>query len=1431
MAGKRGLKVGRLNSRHGPSPRRAAALAVSALFAALVSLAAVAAVAWPAAASAAGEGSPWELTSVHAPTNVVLKPSVNQVMTLSFHANDGKFLLEFLNEETGEEGETKYLPFDATAKEVQDALEKLRSGEPKTAIGTGNVRVGGGYDEATETGTYTIEFTGALGGRYLGEDPLGLSSEITSHEETKFEKEQEKAGTDREPEEPEGEAELTTPGYHDTVDYQVIPANRGENPITSSAAHPVTIVEKLPAGLTTAQMPKAENPPPGERAGEGWRCKVPIAGLSEKELERRQKEEEKRDKEEKLPEGAGLSEVECTLVNFAKPGSEPVVYPDALAPTLPIEANVDTETLQGASSLESKARIEGGEIKHGESGETVAGSEAPETAPISSQDAAFGAQAFSARTTGTDGQTYTQAGGHPYAATTTVFFNSSPRTSPEGFTEPSIVSRVKDVDVKLPAGFYGNPLATLEKEGHPERCAQSQFTEGVPGGPVPHGSCPPATQVGEVSVFLKEFTNQPETVALYNLQPPAGVPAEFGFLYSNVPIRLDAHVVHEAANGGEYRVSVVSSDVNEAYDVFGVQLTLWGEPSSPSHDAERFKNLLEKDAEPGGPEAPFLTNPADCAVEAEALEPGASDANLAPITTALVDSWQQPGALDPEGVPEPSDPNWKETQAASPRVTGCESLKFEPKISFLPRPAGASEAEVEAKEAQGATDSTPYDTPSGYTFQLQLPQHETTTEPATPQLRDTTVTLPEGVTLSPSSANGLVACTAKQIELSSTAAGECPLASQVGKVTIDSQLLEKPLEGRVYLGEPACTPCDGAQVEDGQLVKMYIEAEGSGVRVKLPGSASVNQSNGVITTTFLNNPQLPFEKLTLKLKIGPRAPLVSSQVCTDGLLASATLTPWSTGATTPGGETVGGTPTPSAFGAEGPFGITGCPASLPFEPGFSAGSESSAAGQYTNFDATFSRQDGEQTLSGISVTTPPGLLGKIAGIPRCEGTAAESATEPCPAGSQIGTAISAAGAGSEPLVDREGKVYLTGPYKDGPFGLKVEVPAKAGPFNLGVVVVRSAITINPRTGAITVTSDPLPQSIDGIPLRLKTVKVDINRPEFMFNPTNCETQAVSASISGQPASSAEGAGSARRSVPFTATSCAALPFAPTFSAASNAEWSKFYGTDFVVKVTQKPGEASIHKVELQLPEDLPSRNETLQKACTEQQFAQNPAGCPEASFVGTATAHTPVLAAPLTGPAILVSHGNEAFPDLVFLLQGENVHIELVGHTFIKKVTTDGVTREVTESKFEAVPDAPISSFETDLPAGRHSILTGYGNLCEEPMDAPTTIVAQNGLRVTQDTQIAVAGCVPQPKLTIVKSSVKGSKVLLTVKLSAAGTVAVSGGAVKTLKKAMAAGQRELTLSLSKAGRGAVKHHRKLSLRATLTVGKQATSKTTSVKP
>lgn len=1363
---------------------RRASLAMLALFSAWLLA--------PGAAPASAAAASFELSSIHAPTNVPRKASTNEVLTLSYHANVGKFALDFENEETGEAGTTALLPFDAKAEQVQRALEDLRHGEPKSAVGAGNVKVEGGYDAATETGTYTIEFRGALGERYI-EALLEIEGEISSHEEAKFEREEEKRVEEEEargekprearlPEEPEGEAaQITTPGYHDFVDYRLNVADRGAAPTNG----PITLRDKLPAGLLTRELP----------SGPGWICGPSTAGKSEAESEKERRQEEKRDKEEKRPEGSGLGEFECTYGE--------TINPDGAAPSIGVEGYLDIGQVQEGGSIENTASVSGGG-----SGEVAV----HEAAKIDSAPTEFGLQAFTAATTGPAGETYTQAGGHPYAATTGLFFNTVPRLNPgTGATEVAVSGRVKDALVTLPAGFLGNPLWNSEPE-QDRRCSQADFTRGVPGGPEPGESCPADSQVGTADVYLGDFQKAPAVVAVYDLVPPAGVPAEFGFIFEHVPVRLDARVLHEASPyGGEYRVAVLSADVNEAFNVFAVQLTLWGSPAEPSHKEERFKNLTERGAEYEGEEKPFLINPTDCLAEADALEPGSSLANLAPVTSAVVDSWEHQGALDPQGNPLYPGTDWSSAQAESPPVSGCGALEFHPSISFAPR--------TEEEEDNAPAGTTQAEAPSGYKFELTIPQKEKIGELATPELRDTSVTLPEGLVLSPAGANGLVACKASEIDVESTERGSCPQASQVGSVTIQSQLLEKPLSGRVYVGEPECHPCDGAQVQEGKLLKLYIEAEeagapaNAGVRVKLRGSASVNQGNGRITTTFENNPQTPFEKLTLKLRGGPRAALANPATCGEGFVTDALLTPWSDGGTTPGGALVEGTQ-PAAV-ESGALSITGCPSNLPFNPSFNAGTQTSSAGAYSSFTVTFSRRDGEQTLSGVSVTTPPGLLGKIAGIPRCEGLAAESSQVECSAASQIGTATSAAGAGSEPYVV-SGPVYLTGGYKGAPFGLKIAVPANAGPFELGKVVVRAAININKTTSQITVTSDPLPQSIDGIPFRLKAVKVEVNRPEFMFNPTNCEKQTVSAALSGQPARPGEAAVAASESAPFTATGCGALGFAPALTATTEGKTSKQGGASLDVKVAQHHGEANIRKVELELPEALPSRQTTLNQACPEKTFEENPAGCDEGSFVGMATAYTPLLSVPLTGPAILVSHGGLAFPDLVFLLQGEGVHIELVGNTDIRKI--DG--REITFSKFEAVPDAPIESFETDLPEGPHSALAAYGEFCaKKELFSPTTITAQNGARYEQVTRIAVTGC--PPSVAITRKQVKGAKLLLTVKLSQAGSVKITGNAIKEAKRSLAAGTSTLTFALTRAGRGLARRHKKITVSVTLSAAKQ----------
>jgi hypothetical protein len=319
------------------------------------------------------------------------------------------------------------------------------------------------------------------------------------------------------------------------------------------------------------------------------------------------------------------------------------------------------------------------------------------------------------------------------------------------------------------------------------------------------------------------------------------------------------------------------------------------------------------------------------------------------------------------------------------------------------------------------------------------------------------------------------------------------------------------------------------------------------------------------------------------------------------------------------------------------------------------------------------------------------------------------------------------GAGSGSPFHAGGHAYLAGPYKGAPFSLAIITPAVAGPFDLGAVLVRAGLYINPDTAQVSVKSDPLPTILQGVPLDVRSIDVNINRPEFTLNPTSCEPMSVSAqaiSTLGQTAAFSDR---------FQAGGCQGLPFKPSFTASTQGRTSKANGASLTVKVSQKPGEANIHKVALTLPLALPARLTTLQKACTEAQFAANPAGCPQASFIGTATAHTPLLTAPLMGPAILVSHGGAAFPDVEFLLQGEGVQITLDGKTDIKK--------GITHSRFETVPDAPIASFETVLPQGPHSALAANANLCTSKLSMPTQLTGQNGALVNQTTKIAVTGC------------------------------------------------------------------------------------------
>jgi uncharacterized repeat protein (TIGR01451 family) len=657
-------------------------------------------------------------------------------------------------------------------------------------------------------------------------------------------------------------------------------------------------------------------------------------------------------------------------------------------------------------------------------------------------------------------------------------------------------------------------------------------------------------------------------------------------------------------------------------------------------------------------------------------------------------------------------------------------------------------------------------------------------------------------------------------------AGGVAVADSAAVVVSPTPRLSPPLpggavQGQLFVGEPECgtarypDPCSDKYAEgkggssgEGSLFRLLLLLQDprDGILIKLHGTTIADPTTGQLKTVFVNQPQQPFDLLHLKLKGGPGAPLANPQKCGPAT-TSATATPWSS------------PETPDKL-LESKFEVDwngaggACPGASPFSPSFNAGTTSTKAGAFSQFAVTITREDREQNLQGVQVSQPPGLSAMIASVQQCDEASANAGT--CPAASQIGTATTGAGPGEHPLFVK-GKVYLTGAYKGAPFGLSIVVPAVAGPFNLGNVVVRSAISVDRRTAAATVTSDPLPQKLDGVPFRLRKVYVNVDRPGFIFNPTNCSPQQVTGTLS-----SAEGT-SEQVSSPFGIAGCGSLPFSPTFKASTEAKTSKANGASLTVKITSAPGQANIGKTFLILPRSLPSRLTTIQKACRGPVFAVNPAACPEGSVIGMAIAHSPVLKSPLTGPAYLVSHGTAAFPDVVFLLQGEGVLLELDGLTNIKN--------GVTSSSFEAVPDAPVSTFETVLPEGPHSALTALGDLCTQALEMPTTITGQNGAVIQQNTKIAVTGCAAAKlSVKIKKAKFTGNGLLVTVTTGTSGTVWVSGFGLKTTSKKLSAGTHQISVRFTKVGRLMHKQHKKTSVRVKLVVGKQAVTKATAAR-
>ncbi len=918
---------------------------------------------------------------------------------------------------------------------------------------------------------------------------------------------------------------------------------------------------------------------------------------------------------------------------------------------------------------------------------------------VGSEEGHFGLDApLGASVLDSTGASDTQAGDHPNIFTTEFVMNSATRPdlepghTGEFVTEP--VENVKDVVVRLPPGFVVNQQAATT-------CPQAELA------PPNNGMrCPLSSVVGSAAIeqggqprwsFSGPVGNSNDVVhPVFNVPPERGHPVEFGFLFKGQVIAFYTGLVHTAAG---YVGEAIVPSAPRFVLLTGVKVTLFGDPATVNGS--------------GTTHTAFFTNSSDC-------DGGPSS------TQMYMDTWLTPALLplNPDGSPNfnalnLSEPAWVPATSESPPVSGCNKLSFTPSIEATPT----------SKQTVA---------PSGLNVTLRIPQNEDPEGLATPPLKNATVTLPKGLTISPSSANGLAACSNEQFAEDTTEPATCPQASQVGTVMVHTPILANPVEGQVFVGAPECNPCSAADAQNGRMIRLFLQVHSDeyGLTLKFPGRVSLDPATGQLTATFQNLIQQPFDKLEFHFKSGERAPLSTPAAC-GSYASNVDLTPWSAPYTPDANLTPG-------------FNITeGC-GGQGFAPAFSAGTTSNQAGAYSPLTLTFSRSDTQQDFNALEATLPPGLLAKLAGVPRCGEAEANSGT--CPEGSKIGTVTVGAGPGSEPYYVT-GQIYLTGPYNGGPFGEVVEVPAVAGPFNLGVVAVRGSIRVNPSTIQATVVSNPFPSILDGIPLQVKTVNVLLNRESFIVNPTSCAAQAVTGKLT-----STQGA-AAGVSSPYAVTNCAALAFKPNLTATVSGRASKAGGAGFDVKVTYPAGPAGTYantkSVKVDLPKQLPSRLTTLQKACLAATFEANPANCPAASDVGTATAVTPLLGVPVNGPAYLVSHGGEAFPDLEVVLQGEGVTAIVVFNTSIKK--------GITSSTLKAAPDVPLSSFELKLPTGKYSILganlppSANYSLCGQSLTMPTAITGQNGTPIKQNTKIAVTGC-PKVKKASKKKAHKASK-------------------------------------------------------------------------
>jgi len=918
-----------------------------------------------------------------------------------------------------------------------------------------------------------------------------------------------------------------------------------------------------------------------------------------------------------------------------------------IAAGLTLAVNVDP----GASgTLVTEATLSGGGA--------AAPASASEPTVISDQPAPFGIVPFSAGAAFLQSDAHTpiqESGAHPDLFTVGFDFNSVAEPIGAASEAKAPSGSLRDMRVDFPPGFTGYPAFVGE-------CEPAQLLA---------NACPPSSQVGRIDATTLPISVLPGatftqfSVGVFNLTHPKGVLSDLAFQISNNPI----HIRVSLDPGRRYAVRSQVQLANETLPVFFQKLTLWGVPADPSHNSERCPEFIRgevaNECAAGVPPKPFLTLPSRCDVQNA-------------IKISEYDSWQERGIFGPE------------IDLPVGQMTDCEKPAFEP-----------------SAEVHGSNDKA--NSPTGLDLEVHVPQNLKPDEQATPPVKNLRLTLPEGMTVSPTFAYGLQACSEAEIGLGNDSPVQCPDASRIGSISVRTPVLENPVEGSFYMAEQGANPFHAP-------LSVYLalrDTEERGILVKIPGRLDLNGETGRITAVFEDLPQLPFEDVSVHLRGGDDAPLLSGPSC-GSQPVRAQLSSWAQ----PDEEVEAGASIEVSQGANG----SPCPNGLggrPFDPKMSAGTLNPLAGAYSPFVFRLTREDQDQEISRIDTSLPPGLTAKIAGMAYCpeatiaaisaaEGTGrAEQAHSSCPAASRVGTVYAGVGAGPSPAYF-PGQAFLAGPYHSAPLSLAIVVPAVVGPFDFGNVVVRAGIQVNPETAVVKVVSDPLPSIVHGVLLRVRDIRFHIDRPETTLNPTSCDRMAVAASISG-----ASG-GAASLASPFQVGGCRDLGFKPRLALRLRGGIHRGDHPALRATLRARPGDANISRTAVILPHSEFLAQDHIRTVCTRVQFAAD--NCPRGSIYGHAVAVTPLLDEPLRGPVYLRSSSHQ-LPDLVADLGGP-FEITLVSRIDSKQ---QGI-----RTTFSVVPDAPVTRFTLKMQGGNRGLLENSRNICRRSSRALVKMIGHN---------------------------------------------------------------------------------------------------------